>query len=188
MQTTVREQQLFGLGVLTTVIHWIEELLNTTNGLILMAGAGIAVVDLLTDGALAKTLPWVVFVWAISQAVGIEVQLLGSFARARQSQRDGAFSAMAGWLLLGIILLAVAVLAGYTYSLVRVQGITTEAALAELGISNFAFLGPRACLAAGLVALSGWTRYMGHIKVLDTAGERAKLEHELALEPLRAKV
>jgi hypothetical protein len=69
-----------------------------------------------------------------------------------------------------------------------VQGITTKAALAELGISNFAFLGLRACLAAGLVALSGWTRYIGHTKVLDPVGERAKLEHELALEPLRAKV
>jgi hypothetical protein len=188
MTGRAQEQQLFGLGMLASTIRWIEELLNTLNGVNLMIGAGIAVVDLLTGGALAHTLPWVVFVWAVSQAVGIEVQLLGSFARARQAQRLGTHGAMWGWLLLGMVLLATTILASYVYALVRVQGVTTQSALAELGIGNFAFLGLRACLAAGLVALSGWTRYVGHTKALDTAGERAKLEHEMVLAPLRARV
>lgn len=89
---------------------------------------------------------------------------------------------------MGLVLLGTTILASYVYALVRVQGVTTESALAELGIGNFAFLGLRACLAAGLVALSGWTRYVGQTKALDAAGERARLEHELALEPLRARV
>src|SRR5579872_2025956 len=100
------EHRLLGLGVLANVIHWFEELLNTCNGIALMIGAGIAVTDLLTSGALSRLSIWFVFAWAISQAVGIEVQLLGSFARARQAQRNGAPGAMFGWLLLGLVLLA----------------------------------------------------------------------------------
>src|SRR5258706_8353100 len=160
------EQQLWGLGIVAVVIQWLEELLGTLNGIVLMIGASIAVVDLLTAGALSQVSVLFVFGWACSQAIGLEVNLLGSFARARQAQRNGSTGAMLGWLTLGAILLGVTVIAGYTYGIVREQGISIQDALTQLGISNFAFLGVRACLAAGLVALSGWTRYQGKPKLL----------------------
>jgi hypothetical protein len=180
-------ENLWGLGVLATTIRWIEELLNTLNGIALMLGAGIAVTDLLISGALSRLSIWFVFTWAISQAVGIEVQLLGSFARARQAQRTGSTGAMIGWLLLGLVLLGATVIAGYTYALVRAENISTEAALAQLGISNFAFLGIRAVLAAGLVGLSGWTRYVDQ-RVPQTADEAiASIERQMKIDAVKAQ-
>jgi len=182
------EQQLWGLGIVAGVIHWLEELLGTLNGIVLMIGASIAVVDLLTSGALSQVSVLFVFGWAISQAIGLEVNLLGSFARARQAQRHGSTGAMLGWLTLGAILLGVTVIAGYTYGIVREQGISTEDALTQLGISNFAFLGVRASLAAGLVALSGWTRYQGKPKLLrSTEDEVAAIERQMKIDAARAK-
>jgi len=80
MTATYHEPNLWGLGVLAIALHWCEELLSTLNGIALMLGAGVATVDLLTDGALSHLSVLFVFAWAVSQAVGIEVQLLGSFA------------------------------------------------------------------------------------------------------------
>lgn len=179
---------LWGLGVLATVLHWFEEFLNTINGLALMLGAGIAVTDLLTDGQLSRLSDGFIYTWAISQALGIEVQLLSAFARARRAQRTGATGAMIGWLFLGVILLLVTFLAGYVYSLVRTEHISTDVALAQLGISTFAFLGVRALLAAGLVALSGWTRYVGAPKVLRSADEEiAAIERQAKIAAAKAQ-
>jgi len=89
------------------------------------------------------------------------------------------------WLLLGLLLLAVTIVAGYSYSVVRAENISTAAALAQLGISDFMFLGSRAVLAAGLVALAGWTRYQGQPKVPRSAEEEVGAIERLCLHVAR---
>ena len=181
-------ERLWGLGLLAAILSWFEEFLNTINGLALMIGAGIAVTDLLTDGQLSRLSDAFVYAWAVSQALGIEVQLLSAFARARQAQRTGATGAMIGWLFLGVILLLVTFLAGYVYSLVRTEHISTDLALAQLGISTFAFLGVRALLAAGLVALSGWTSYVSTPTVPRSADEEvAAIERQAKVAAAKAQ-
>lgn len=179
------ETELPLLAGIAAFIHWGEELLGILNGPILLLGAGIALVDLLTDGALTVGAPILLFAWACSQALGIDTQLLGCFARARSSSSW----ARVGWLLLGVILGYAAWQAGYVFSVQQSLHISESAALAQLGMPSGVWLGWRAFLAVGLVALSGWTRYRKPAHVaLSLDEERARLERELTLEPMRQQL
>ena len=182
-QMNDHENELLMLAGIAAFIHWCEELLNILNGPLLLLGAGIALVDLLTDGALTVSAPVLLFAWAISQALGIDTQLLGCFARARGA---GGWPRV-GWLVLGVILGFAAWQAGDVFAIQQAQGISESAALARLGVDPTLWLGWRAFLAVGLVALSGWTRYRRPAPVA-LADEREKLERELTLEPLRQRL
>lgn len=176
------EEELPALAGIASFFHWFEELLNILNGPLLMFGAGIALVDLLTDGRLTATSDVLLYAWAVSQALGIDTQLLGCFARARM--RRGW--AMAGWLGLGVLLGYAAWQAGYVFATQQAQHITERAALAQLNIDPTIWLGWRSFLAVGLVALSGWTRYRRPKPSYSSEAE--KLRQELALQPLRAQL
>lgn len=182
MNTTERELPM--LAGIARIFHWFEELLNILNGPILMFGAGIALVDLLTDGALTASAPFFLIAWALSQALGIDTQLLGCFARAR-SAVDGW--RRAGWLFLGAVLGYAAWQAGYVYAIQQSEHISESAALSRLGMSPALWLGWRAFLAVGLVALSGWTRYVAP-QAATLEDERTRLQRELDLAPMRAEV
>src|SRR5487761_239279 len=131
------DDELPMLAGIASIIHWVEELLNIVNGPLLMLGAGIALVDLLTDGALTLSAPVLLFAWAISQALGIDTQLLGCFARARTAQRW----ARVGWLALGLVLGFAAWQAGDVFAVQQAQHISEAAALAQLGVSVSLWLG-----------------------------------------------
>jgi hypothetical protein len=66
-------------------------------------------------------------------------------------------------------------------------GITTAQALARLGMDSSTWLVSRAALSVILVCLSGWTRYHPPAAT-SAADERATLERELELEPLRTQL
>ena len=181
--------RLWGLGAIALVLRWLEELLALVNGPVLMVGAGIALVDLLTDGSVTAAVPLLLIAWALSQALGIDTQLLGCFARAREAVRRRAGWAVVGWLALGALLAYFAWQAGYVFAVQQAEHITEAAALRQLGLPAPVWLGERAALAVGLVALSGWTRYHPPAKHAPSlADERAQLERELTLEPLRQAV
>lgn len=181
------DNELPMLAGIAALIHWLEELLNIINGPLLLLGAGIALVDLLTDGGLTLTAPILLYAWAISQALGIDTQLLGCFARARTASGPGRRWARVGWLVLGIVLGFAAWQAGDVFAVQQAQHISEAAALAQLGVNPPVWLGWRAFLAVGLVALSGWTRYRKPAPAsLDD--ERAQLERQLELEPLRRRL
>lgn len=179
------ESELPMLAGLAEFFHWWEEFLNIINGPVLLLGAGIALVDLLTDGALTTTYVLLLFIWAISQALGIDTQLLGSFARARRKHGWERF----GWLVVGVILGFATWQAGDVYAIQQSEHITEAAALAQLGMPRLTWLGWRTFLAVGLVALNGWTRYRAPKKVkVSLADEREQLQRELTLEPLRQRL
>lgn len=189
--TAMHEKQpprLVGLGIVAIALRWLEELLSLVNGPLLMIGAGIAVVDLLTDGALTIAAPALLFAWAVSQALGIETQLLGCFARAREALRLGRGWSVAGWVGLGALLAFFAWQAGYVYAVMQAEHISEAQALSQLGIPAAQWLGERVALGVGLVALSGWTRYHPPAKASPSlADERAELERALELAPLRQR-
>ncbi|HZC05161.1 MAG TPA: hypothetical protein VE338_05940 [Ktedonobacterales bacterium] len=179
------ENELPMLAGIAGFIHWWEELLNIVNGPVLLFGAGIALVDLLTDGQLTATATALLFAWAISQALGIDTQLLGCFSRARHASGWPRV----GWLALGVVLGYAAWQAGDVYALQQSEHIGEAAALAQLGMPSQLWLGWRAFLAVGLVALSGWTRYRRPAKVTSSLEvELAQLQRELMLEPLRLRL
>lgn len=178
------ERELPMLAAIAGFLRWIEELLNILNGPILMFGAGIALVDLLTDGALTVSMPELLYAWAISQALGIDTQLLGCFARARLATGWR----LVGWLILGVVLGFAAWQAGYVFAVQQSEHITESQALAQLHMSPALWLGWRTFLAVGLVALSGWTRYIAPNAGDVALDERERLARELELEPMRAEL
>lgn len=184
------ERELPMLAGIAAFFRWCEELLNILNGPLLMFGAGIALVDLLTDGALTATDQALLFAWAISQALGIDLQLLACFARARMAMLRHHYWALVGWILLGIPLAVATWQAGYVYALQQSEHISEAAALAEAGMDRRTWLAWRVALAVLLVCLAGWTRYVApRINAEQSAAEeRAKLEREIEMEPLRQRL
>ena len=75
------EAELPLLGWIAELVRWLEELIVLVSGPLLMAGLGIGLVALLSDGALLLTAPWLLYAWAISQTVGVDGQLVGAWYR-----------------------------------------------------------------------------------------------------------
>ena len=186
MQPTAERElpMLAGIGAFVT---WCEELLAILSGPILTFGLAIALVALLTDGALLVRIPALLYVWAASQAVGLDAQFIGSAAKLARAIRQRR-----GWPIFGYIVLCTALgYVGYVASNVfatqEANGITTAAALARLGMDSTSWIVQRSALAVGLVFLSGLLRYVAPQRdaALSAEEERDRLQRELELEPLR---
>lgn len=185
MTPNEQESELPMLAGIAGFIHWWEEFLNLVNGPVLLAGMFIALIDLLTDGKLTATKPVLLYVWAGSQALGIDGQLMGSWERVSRSRGWR----LVGWLIVGVVLGFAAWQAGYVFAVQQSEGISEAAALAQLHMPTSAWLGWRMFLAVGLVALAGLTRYRRPAKIKPAlADERADLERQLELEPLRQRL
>lgn len=184
------ERELPMLGGIAACLRWCEELLAIVSGPILTFGLGIALVDLLTDGRLTATVPALLFAWAVSQAVGVDSQLVGAWDKARQAARARRWGVLAGMVVLGVALSYVAIVAALVFATQQSGNTTVGEALHRLGMDGMSWLVQRSVLSVVLVALSGWTRYHPPAKdaAADAATERARLERELALEPLRQAV
>lgn len=179
----------FLLGALAGIIRWFEDLVNLLSGPLLTLGLGIALVALLTDGQLLARVPALLYVWAISQAAGVDAQLVSTWDRARSALREHRYWSLMGLVALGGVLAYVAWVAAQVFALQESQGIPTAQALTLLGMDSSSWLVQRTALQVFLVALAGWTRY--HKPAVDVAAdteaERQQLEADLLLEPLRAQ-
>jgi hypothetical protein len=176
------------LGGIAGFLHWLESLAVIASGPLLTLGLGVALVDLLTDGKLLATTPWLLMAWAISQAVGIDSQLVGSSFQLAHSLRSRRFLAAAGYGLLVCCLGYVGFIAAQIFSVQQAEGVTTAQALGALGLDSTSWIVQRSALSVCLVVLSGLLRYVQPAKVAVTlADERAQLERDLELEPLRQR-
>lgn len=175
------------LGGIAAFIRWVEELANLLSGPLLTLGLGIALIDLLTDGSLLAHMPLLLYAWAVSQAVGVDAQLVATWDRARIALREHRYWSLFGLFILGAVLAYVAWVAAQVFALQESEGVTTAQALARLGFDSAIWLIQRTALSVFLVALSGWTRYHPPAANVaeDAQAERERLEAELLLEPLR---
>lgn len=177
------------LGGIAAGIRWIEELVSLTSGPLLTVGLGIALVDLLTGGGLLRSAPELLFIWATTQAIGIDAQLVAAWDRCRTAIREKRWFAVAGLVVLGCVLGYIWFLSASAFGYQQAFGITEADALARLGIDGVTWQLQRAVLAVFLVALSGFTRFHAPPKAKKSLeAEKAELERELALTPLRVKV
>ena len=172
MQSTTPRELPF-LGGIAAFFRWIEELVNIASGPVLTVGLAISLIDLLTDGALLVNLPILLYIWAGSQAVGVDAQLVASFDRARAAMREGRPWTLIGLLALGALLAYVSGISAYVFALQQANHYTVAQALASIGMDPTLWLVQRSALAVGLVCLSGWTRYHPPAKT------RPSLEDEL---------
>ncbi|HEY1390621.1 MAG TPA: hypothetical protein VGF38_18955 [Ktedonobacterales bacterium] len=181
-----QHKDAFALGWIAAIIRWFEDLVNLLSGPLLTVGLGIALVALLTDGQLLARIPILLYVWAISQAVGVDAQLVATWDRARIALREHRYWALVGLISLGAVLAYIAWIAAQVFALQESAGITTGAALSRLGMDSASWLVQRTALQVFLVALAGWTRY--HKPAKDTAAEKSELQAELELEPMRGQL
>ena len=176
------------LGAIAGFFHWVEELLNILNGPLLMFGGGVALVDLLTDGALTTSAQWLLYAWAISQALGVDTQLLGCFARGRAAVERGKLGPVFGWIILGLILALFAGQSMYVFAIQQSEHLSEGLALGMLRIDPLWWYGERAALAVGLIALSGWTRYRAPSVAMDPSVRVAQLEGEARIAAAEAEL
>lgn len=168
-------------------IRWVEELANLLSGPLLTLGLGLALVDLLTDGKLLASVPLLLYVWAITQAIGVDAQLVSTWDRARIALREHRYWSLVGLFILGAVLAYVAWVAAQVFALQESEGVTTAQALQRLGMDSAIWLVQRTALSVFLVCLAGWTRYHPPAQnvALSAQEERERLEADLLLEPLR---
>jgi len=176
------------LGGIAGFLRWLESLAVIASGPLLTLGLGVALVDLLTDGKLPAATPWLLFARAVSQAVGVDAQLIGSSFQLAHSLRSRRYWAAIGYGALVAVLACVAYLAATVFSTQQALGIATSDALARLGLDSESWILQRSALSVVLVILSGLLRPHTSAKVeAPLEDERAQLERELQLEPLRQK-
>src|SRR5215831_2323798 len=118
-----RNRELPFLAGIAGCLRWLEELANIVAGPLLTAGLAVALIDLLTDGRLLASQPELLYGWAISQAVGVDAQLVASWDRARQALRARRYWSLAGLLVLGGALAAVGYLAAVIFAMQESEGI-----------------------------------------------------------------
>lgn len=182
------ERELPGLASLAAALAWCEQLAVIISGPLLTGGLAIALVDLLTDGALLAHAPILLYAWAISQAVGVDAQLVGSAAKTRTAIRERRPWVIVGYVFLVAALSYVAFIAALVFATQEADGISTAHALARLGMDGTSWIVQRSAIAVGLVVLSGFLRYVPPAAEAHAEDERVKLERELDLAPLRAAV
>lgn len=183
------EHELPLLAAIAATIRWVEELVSLLSGPLLSIGLAIALIDLLTGGGLLRAFPALLYGWGLCQAIGIDSQLVATWDRVRMSGRRKHWWAVIGYTILGLALAYVGFLSAETFGLQQAFGLSETDALARLGIDAASWQLQRAVLAVFLVALSGFTRYHAPAKQKQSAeDERATLERELELEPLRQQL
>lgn len=177
------------LAGIAAFIRWVEELITLLSGPLLTAGLLISLVALLTDGALLVTVPVLLYVWAVSQALGVDAQLVAAWDRARTALRESRWWALVGQVMLGLLLAYVAFVAAQVFAVEQSQHITEAEALAQLGMDANIWLIQRTALAVGLVCLSGWNRYHPPAKVrLTLEEEEAEIDRQTRLAKKRQEL
>jgi hypothetical protein len=173
------------LQALAKALRWCEDLVSLVSGPVLLVGLGIGLVDLLTDGKLLISVPALLFAWAISQVVGVDAYLVVIWDHAARSFRAGKYGTATVLSVFGLVLAYVAFVAAQVFSLAQTYGMTTNQALATLGMSPLAWLFQRNVLAVFLVIVFACSRaFIGQESV---AEEKARLERETDPELVRLR-
>lgn len=173
------------LGGIAAFLRWLEELAVILSGPLLTVGLCIALVDLLTDGQLTLALPALVYGWAVSQAIGVDGQLIGASFNIKHMARQRRWFAMSGYVLLVIALAYVAIIAALAFAYHESQGTAIPQTLQALGIGAGSWTLQRSILSVVLVILSGLLRYTAPKK--QARDEATRLREEIELAPLRAQ-
>jgi hypothetical protein len=182
-----QEHELFMLAGIAGFFHWLEEFLVILSGPFLTFGLGIGLVDLLSDGALFVNVPALLYVWAIAQTVGVDGQMVGTWARVGRAWRKKAWGSVFGFSVLGLLLAYVGFVAALVFAYQQAYHLTTAGALAKLGFDTVAWLWQRTAVSVGLVCLSGLLRYQKpRPAVVDVEGEIQRIENERRIQAAKA--
>src|SRR5215472_14936812 len=182
------EAELPLLGWIAGFLRWLEELIVLVSGPLLMAGLGIGLVALLSDGALLLTAPWLLYAWAISQTVGVDGQLVGAWYRVSVAIARRCWGVALAFVLLGLLLTYIAYVASLVFATQQAYHLTTGQALAHLGMDSTSWLWQRSAVSVLLVCLSGYLRYRAPRKQTLTLEQRKQaIKDQMELDGLKAQ-
>src|SRR5258705_11424853 len=182
----VEANELPLLAGIAACLRWCEELIVLLSGPLLLAGLGIGLVALLSDGALLVTAPWLVYAWAISQTVGVDGQLVGAWYRVSVAVSRRRWGVAAAFAILGLLLAYVGYVAALVFATQQAYRLTTAQALAHLGMDSTAWLWQRSAVSVLLVCLSGYLRYRAPRKQRLSLEERKQaIREHIELDALK---
>jgi hypothetical protein len=185
---TEQEHELPALAAIAGFFHWLEEFLVILSGPFLTAGLGIGLVDLLSDGALFVNAPSLLYVWAIAQTVGVDGQMVGTWARVGRAWRKKAWGSVFGFALLGVVLAYVGFVAALVFAYQQAYHLTIASALGKLHMDTISWLWQRTAVSVGLVCLSGLLRYQKpRPVVVDVEAEIQRIENERRIQAAKAQ-
>jgi hypothetical protein len=174
------------LGAISAFLRWIEELVVLLSGPMLTVGLGIGLVSLLSDGKLLVDAPWLLYAWAVAQAVGVDGQIVGVWYRVSVAVSQRRWGVMLAFGLLGLVLGYVGYIAALVFAQQEAYGISTAEALSQLGLDSTSWLWQRAAISVFLVCLSGYLRYRAPRADTRTLEEKKlDLREQMELEALR---
>jgi hypothetical protein len=174
------------LAGIAAFLRWLEELVVLVSGPLLMAGLGIGLVALLSDGALLVNAPWLVYAWAISQTVGVDGQLVGAWYRVSVAVGRRRIGVALAYILLGLILAYVAYIAALVFASQQAFHLTTAQALTRLGMDATSWLWQRSAVSVLLVCLSGYLRYRAPRMLARSLNEQKRaIQEQMELEALK---
>ena len=180
------EREMPLLGAIAACLRWVEELVVLVSGPMLTVGLGIGLVSLLSDGALLVSAPWLLYAWAISQTVGVDGQLVGTWYRVSVAVSKRRWGVVCAFIVLGVALAYVGYIGALVFAMQQSYHLTTGQALARLGMNATTWLWQRAAVSVFLVCLSGYLRYRAPRQDTRTLAEKRQALHDqMELEALR---
>lgn len=186
--TSHRRKQLWLLGPYAATIHWFFEFVILTGVPILALGAAISVADLMTGGLLSHLSDGFNLVWAIGQAVAIELLFFTAFMRMAEMSHQGRWGKVIGWFIVGIILAIPSFQASVVYGEVHTFGITVQQAIAKMGISDMEWIIIRALAVVFVGALGGLAAYTPEGRHQSVEEQLAEMEAKAALAKANARL
>lgn len=139
-------------------IRYIQEALAILSGFLLMIGLVFSMSNILTD-SLLNSIPGAQVVWAVSQAIAVDANLLLTWARAAKAFREKQWGAFAFLAFIGTVLLIVAAAVTDLESTQQALRISLAQAAQVFGLSIQSIIHIRSVVVAALAALIGWSYF-----------------------------
>lgn len=171
---------------LATAIRFIEDLNGILSSVFISLALILAVMSLITGGALLQAVPWTLWLWAGALAVGVEATLVSAFDRTHQAWIELRKLAAVAWASLGVMLALVSFVAVASFTLSQSLHIDEAAALRMMGLSPLAFDLGRSLITVLLACIAGLAR--PRKKPITHQDRMRELQEQIALEPMRQQL
>jgi len=171
---------------LATGIRFIEDLNGILSSVFISLALILAVMSLITGGALLEALPWTLWIWAGALAVGVEATLVSAFDRAHQSWIERRRLVASAWAFLGVMLAIVGFVAVAAFTVQQSLHITEAEALRMMGLSPLGFDIGRSLITVLLACIAGLAR--PRKQVVTHEDRKRELREAIEIEPLRRQL
>ena len=131
-----------------------EDILTSLLGLIIAISGLIAFADVFSNGRALAFLPWLLWVWIVSQAIAVDYMFYIATKRQFTMHNVEPFVYWSRWVLI-VVLGVLVVFVGAIFTVNETQGSTIAASMRVLGIPSIAFMYARAAAPVLLLFVIG---------------------------------